>query len=948
MPDTSQLRDTFDRITAEPPGEARTVALEALLEAVDAAGEQPLLNEVLAAILASYRWSEDSLRHLTAFARLFRNLQTAPEWFDEPILNTVYWWMHNNVERMLERPDVPLASIEEFIDRMHGFYAEAGRPLYPVHLGELVLAVHLGDDARTARALAVLDATEPDYTDDCEPCVRHSLGAICANAGDHDGAFALWEPILRGDMTCPNQPHATLAASLLPLVRLGELEQARANHLHGWRLIDGKDQMVLPFADHVRFCALTGNEARAVELLSSRPHLFTAALDPMFRLRLLESVQLTCAALAARGHGDAVLPGPDGAPAPAGALHDRVDAERREIGARFDLRNGNDVQSRRSADRVRFTGAHPHLPLGIRTAAARPPAPRPSGSTAADLERLLADARAASDAFAADRLEHWRRVGDLADRLGTALEPADEAAVLVQRLNDATDPDASRDLAERAAALLRKAGHEGKALSLDASTLATRHPDDPEALRAEAERLLDDAERLAADDPVHSLRTRTAAWSALAQAARPLGGEPDPRLREAIRGLDAELAARPGERGLTEARARLCMVAAMLAASEEEGRAAVRSGYELARAAGHPHEMVVLAIYHAAALRREGRFEEALETAEDAIAVIPAATPDRTAAALHFTAAETAVNLGRWPRAERYAVKAAHLDDRCGSIVTATAARHLAGFAMAMQERDGAAVPLLEAVLEELADAPEGEQWRAVDARTLLADACERLGDVEQAAEHALEALRLMDTGVAHPDAARYARTAHRAGELLDRMWAEEDAVLAFRRAENAWRELGSLPMAARSIRAGLRVDAESGDADEEAAAAAFAALEEELRADWRGEEGPPSYRDACRLELAETLLQHFDRVPFDHAPFDRVGDGADGRELLREALAVFAEGPFDDREVPAVLRLMRLLGEAGDAGGAAAAAARVLDRLDPVEHADHRKLIEDALAENA
>lgn len=939
MPDTiSELRQTFYRIGEQPPGEARTVALEVLLEAVDATGEQPLLNEVLIEIVSAYRWSEDSMRQITAFGRLLRNLDTAPEWIGSNVLQRIYWWLHTMARRMLERPDVPLASIEEFIDRMRRRYSEAGRSLYPSHRVEHDFAVHLGDDERAARALAALHATESDYIDDCEPCVRHAIGAIYAEAGEHERALELWAPMLQDGMRCPTQPHVSLAASLHPLVALGRLDQARANHLHGHQISRDKDELILPFVDHVRFCALTGNEARAVEILAARAHLLTLGLDPMFRLRLLEAVQLTCLALAALGRGEVELPGPDGRRERADELHDRLDTERREICERFDRRNGNDTQSRRSAERVEFAGDHSHVPLGLKVAVSESPReirPEPVESTAADLERLLGEARAASADYTDDRLERWERLGDLAERIGVALDPADEAEVFVARFNGSGGADRREAWAERAVALFRTAGREARALTMEAATLRMRTGDAIEDVRAEAARLLEAAERFAESDPVQSVRARTAVYSALVEAIRSRGEEPDPQLRERITSLDTEMAPRSDERGVSDTRVRLLLVAASLAETAEDSHAAIRAAHELATTAGHAIETVVSALYYTAVLRKEDRHEDALRVAENGIATARPGTADNTLAAIHMAAAESAINLGLGSRAELYAVKAAHHYDRSGSSGPATAARRLAGIAMAMQAHHEAAVLVFEEVLADLSEADEDEQWRSVDIQVLLADSYDELGDPETGSRHALEALRLMDGGVQHPDPTRYARAAHLAAVLLHRIGDGESAVLAFGRAERAWRELGVLTMAALAIRAILWIGTETENADAAADSEAFGSLAEELRTDWRDEELHPDYRENCRVELAETLLQHADYL----------GDDPDAVRLLRESLEVFGEGAFADRENRAVHLLMDRLAEAGDLSGAAAVAEQVSGRLDPEEHADYWKEIEDRLA---
>ncbi|HEU5126834.1 MAG TPA: hypothetical protein VFU12_02490 [Glycomyces sp.] len=926
MSDSSpELRRTLRRINAELRGEARSAALEQHVEAVAAADDAPLLNETLADLVNSYEFSMDPTRILVPFSRLLHHYDTAPEHFDGSLTHRVYWMFKWVVYKMIEHPQVPLASIEEWLGRFRSRYAEAGHSLHPVHEAEHTLAEHLGDTERAAKALAALRSTEPDRMSNCEACRCNNIARITADSGDHERAVELWAPVLEGDLWCAHEPHAALARSLMSLVALGRLDQARAHHLRGYAMVRDKDDMLYAVAGHLRFCALTGNEARAVEIVAAHTRFHDLELAPEARRDLLEGVQITCAALIGRGMGDTEVPGPEQRLWRAEELHAWADAGRRAINERYDGRNGNDAQSRRSDEWVALDRAHPHVPLGLKAfAAPRPgrPAPPDERPMPEVFAAALAEAREAADAFAENGDELWRRVDRLAQRLGETLEPADLAEVLIARIDLDAGLEPALELAARAREAFLAAGLEGRALSNRASVLIWSVQTDPEAVPAAARGLLDDAERLAAADPVNAVRVRALAHIALIERCRHRGERPDEELRSAVAAVDAALAALPDEPRAGQVRARLTLTLASLEDDPEARTGLMRAAFEQAAAGEHSFETFLSAGEYASLLNMSGRFEEGLAVAETGAACAAPDLPAFPVAALHLTAAECAVNLGRWAAAERHAVQAAAHYDRARETGCAGVARHLMGLALAARGRHEEAVVILDAALADLPSMHEDEHWRLVDARFLLAASCESLYDARTGAEHALEALRLLDGGLAHPNPTVRPRAAHLAGRLLEMIDEGAAAIRCYDRAAASWRELQALPAAANSIRAAVWAAGNGEDAPErQTGAATMSALAAELRADWNDTALPPEYREACRGELGETLTQHADFLDVDEASVP----------LLREAVAIHEEGEYlAARAVAAVQRLMRRLAGSGDMEGARVCAQRALERLEP------------------
>ncbi|MEU6860156.1 hypothetical protein AB0B28_14935 [Glycomyces sp. NPDC046736] len=927
MTDTETLRRRLHDIHAQLRGEPRLAALEAHLEAVDAHGDRPLVNETLVELVKSYETSQDSTRLLVPFARLSHEYDTAPEHFDEVLVRRLYWISKWVIGQMIDHPDVPLATIEEWVERLHARYAEAGYSLHPVHEAEHSLAEHIGDDARAAEAAEAMRSTEPDDMSNCEACRCSKLGWIALDDGDDAGALAIWEPILNGGLRCQSQPHGALSGSLLALAALGELDQARTNHLYGYRISRGKDDMASILALHVRFCALTGNEARALEILAAEPGLFAPGIAPRNRLKVLETLQILCAALLSRGLGATAVPGPERREWTAEKLHDWADAERCALAEAYDQRNGNEVQSRQSQERAVPTRTYPHVPLGLRRL------PEPERIVAAEsepaegtesLDAALVAARESSRELKDDRDARWREVGRLAAALGADLDAEDAAEVVYFGIDPSAGREAAQASVDRAVALFTEAGKPGRALQVRAWYAAWLIETDPGAYAAAAAPLLEAAEALAAEDAEAGALSLASLRIGLAHSEIAQDRVPDSTLVESLRESAAALAQSEDRRALMN-RAQILSILANTVTELDTRIAAFQESYDFAVASGLDVEVFTTAGVLSSLLSWAGRHAEGLEVAGAGLAARWPDCPPFPVAALHLTAAECALHLGEPGTAEQHALWAADFYDRAGEQGCAGVARHLLGKTLSIQERFDEAIVILEAALEDLPAIPE-ESWRLVDARVLLAEAGERCRDNAAALGHVLEALRLLDEGQAHPDRAIHARASHLAGELHMGTDDPAAAVAAFRRAEADWRELGGLPQAANSIRAAVWAGVETAEPDLDAASAAMSALAEELRAEWRAESEYEGYRHACRIELIKTLTQHA------HLIRQRT---AEALAIALDALTVSEEGEhLAEFAVQAAHRALNLHGDNGDLDAAEALALRVTERLDPNEHA--------------
>ncbi|CAM5371364.1 hypothetical protein SFUMM280S_09604 [Streptomyces fumanus] len=316
--DLDGLRRAMAENSGQPEGPARNARAEQLLAEAERLNVPLAVIEALGHQLKVYNYSSEKAKMFVPFARLLRMWDERPEDFDEYETHSLHWVFKWVSAGMLDQPHVPLASVEKWIGEMEHRYRVAGYSERAVRAAEFGVASHVGDIARAERAYTAWLAADRDAMADCHACELHAQGCWQAERGRDEEALALWRPVLDGEFTCAHEPHAALASSLVPLLRLGRAEEARAHHLRGIRLVRSMESMRGAYADHVEFCALSGNEARGLELLAERPAYFTDDGHPRSRLDFLCVVALLMDRLTARGLADRPVPGPPAAPGPPG------------------------------------------------------------------------------------------------------------------------------------------------------------------------------------------------------------------------------------------------------------------------------------------------------------------------------------------------------------------------------------------------------------------------------------------------------------------------------------------------------------------------------------------------------------------------------------------------------------------------------------------------------
>ncbi|MDK1344123.1 tetratricopeptide repeat protein [Streptomyces sp. 378] len=886
IPDFDALREAMAENAGRPEGPARNARAEQLLTAAEKLNIPLAVIEALGHQLKVYNYSSEKGKMFVPFARLLRMWDERPEDFDAYETHSLHWVFKWVSAGMLDQPHIPLASIEKWLGEMEHRYRLAGHSERAVRSAEHSVAAHVGDVARAERAYAAWLAADRDSMADCHACELHGQGWWQAERGRDAQALELWRPVLEGEYACAHEPHSALASSLVPLLRLGRFDEARAHHLRGFRLVRAMESMRGAYAEHVEFCALTGNEARGLELLAERPAYFTGDGHPQSRLDFMSVVALLMDRLTGLELGERQVPGPAGREWTARELAAHARGEALALAARFDERNGTPHVSERARARMARRPLVERLPLGLRSVR-RSPLPAPPAAPAAvtgqpDLPVLLAEARRLSDTLRPGAVEAWAAVAETAR--GVELDPRDRAEMADHEAMSLGPEGVA--LFERAADLYSEAGDPGEALAARARGAYVRAlaGDVDGAVEAVAGPY-DEVRALYAADGTGIRQTAAVVMSrARILTRRAHAGEGDSAVRAAAEaavrevlalvdgraGEDVRLAARAAE-----ARAMLGELAGLSGDLERAAELFARGAAAFV-AAGLPWFAVEYEARLASLAHHLGDTAEAERALRAALEHGGAELEAPGRAQLHLQLAEVVGGRGDAVEAARHALEAAHWADEAGETATLGAwARQQLGGHLLRQGRWAEAAEVLESALPDLTAETHGD-GAVVQTQWWLGDCLSELGEHRAAAERRLRAAEIARHW---PEQHDHATLAHLAGESLGQAGLPAEADRAYARAGDLWRDLGDTTGLVRSLRARawLALDAEDrpgvarnlmADAVRECEAARDAASDGESRQQLVAELGHThgQFGDLLVRSVSEDAEGPVDRAVFEEA----------------------------------------------------------------------------------
>ncbi|MFJ2955545.1 hypothetical protein [Streptomyces sp. NPDC087270] len=347
---TDELYQALSDNEQRPFGRDRTVVAEELAEVAEQFDDPTTLIHALLELHKAYTYGSEPRKSPVVFARLLTLFDEQPDLFDERLRQQLFWRFKWVANALLQLPEIPLASLRQWLTEMRDRYQKAGLGLQPYYGQAYQLAHHVGEG--TAPAYELWAARARTRLSDCEACEICARALYRLTAGDDEQALDLWEPVLAGKSSCQEEPARSISYALAALVRTGRADRARELHLTGYRGCRRNASMAAEVGRHLEFCALTGNEARGLELLAENRRLFDEVESPLETYDFLTGVEVLLQRIERLGHGDLPAAGYAGRTWSVTDLRAEIRDRADDLASRFDARNGTTAHTDRRRARL--------------------------------------------------------------------------------------------------------------------------------------------------------------------------------------------------------------------------------------------------------------------------------------------------------------------------------------------------------------------------------------------------------------------------------------------------------------------------------------------------------------------------------------------------------------------------------------------------------------------
>lgn len=332
------LIDRLQRAESAPYGKARSALLEDVVRRADAAQNEALAFHSRLSLVHSYVMGGEPRKSLVPFARCVAEWDAQPGKFQDHAY-TFLWSFKYASSTLSKFPEVPLQQAYDVLDDMERRWREGGYSPQAVHKSRWLIASHIGDLETAAEQYRLWSTAPRDDLSDCVGCDPTSMARHLMRNGRNSEAVELAAGVLEGRLSCAEQPQQMLTVLLPAYVAEGMYSEAVDAHRRAYRALRSLPGELSSYSDHVKFCALTGNETRAIELIER--HLPELAEPPSPHAEMHFAA---AASLALRRVGDLSIRH-QADDVPAAQLAEELAERALAIAARFDERNGTSHQS---------------------------------------------------------------------------------------------------------------------------------------------------------------------------------------------------------------------------------------------------------------------------------------------------------------------------------------------------------------------------------------------------------------------------------------------------------------------------------------------------------------------------------------------------------------------------------------------------------------------------
>jgi hypothetical protein len=236
-----------------PEGTAKVMMLEQAIQLADTHNELIDSFELREKLISAAISAGDPMKMIVAFSWCLAQIDKNPHLFEQTRLLWQYKWIACYIDCF---PQITKEQIDGLMNDMKRRYEEEGLSLRPYYRLRHSQAMCAGDKALCETYYRKWLSAPVDDFCDCIACEQSHQVEYMAMLGEDERALALAEPILAGKMSCNTVPHETYQDLLLPLVRLGRIDEAMELQKKGYAKIENEPSFVSGYASQIRFLAL--------------------------------------------------------------------------------------------------------------------------------------------------------------------------------------------------------------------------------------------------------------------------------------------------------------------------------------------------------------------------------------------------------------------------------------------------------------------------------------------------------------------------------------------------------------------------------------------------------------------------------------------------------------------------------------------------------------------
>ncbi|EMK18817.1 hypothetical protein [Leptospira kirschneri] len=263
--------------------------LEEIIRLADLRKNKELGFEVRLALIEAGIFSGAIDKALISFSWCLSQVDQNPEKFSEEDLLWKYKWI---IENLPAFPQIKKEQILEMLEDLEKRYEKNGENKHPVLMLKRSISMSMRNIEESQKYHELLkQTTAKGRLADCAACVQNSEVFYAVHLGQDEVALEKAKSILSGKLRCAEVPHLTYGTLLLPLLRLNQPEEAARLHKIGYRLVSNSTALLGTISEHLLFLGITGEIAKAIQLLEKHFAFAFRAPDLNYRFQFYKAAK---------------------------------------------------------------------------------------------------------------------------------------------------------------------------------------------------------------------------------------------------------------------------------------------------------------------------------------------------------------------------------------------------------------------------------------------------------------------------------------------------------------------------------------------------------------------------------------------------------------------------------------------------------------------------------